>query len=210
MGTLSSEVVDLFLTRINDYRLDTIYTVSGSFVLNTYVESWLLDSIAEFEDMCDQALTYTVSGSAIEGEFTETLTMINKLILSRIMVKYWLQKSINDILQMNLHVTDRDFKTFSAAQNLKAKQDYLNSLKEELSQDLMNYSYHRNDWANWKNQIFDLGFFDQSHFIKEFKEFCGETPKKYFQLQKSVIEQQLMHEFSRLNNEWLCLSSAKE
>lgn len=156
MGTLSSEITDLFLTKISDYRLDTIYSSSGSFVLNTYLEGWLLSSIADFENFCDQSLAYTVSGSSTEGEFAETLTMTNKIMLSRIMVKYWLQKSVNDILQMNLHVTDRDFKTFSASQNLKAKQDYLNSLKEELSQAIMDYAYHRNDWSNWKNQNYDV------------------------------------------------------
>jgi hypothetical protein len=156
MTTPSSEITDLFLTKISDYRLDTIYTASGSFVLNTYVEGWLLDSIADFEDFCDQSLTYTVSGSIVEGQFTETLNMTNKLMLARFMVKYWLQKSVNDILQMNLHVTDRDFKTFSASQNLKAKMDYLNSVKEELSQAIMDYAYHRNDWSNWKNQNYDV------------------------------------------------------
>lgn len=156
MTTPSSEITDLFLAKISDYRLDTIYTASGSFVLNTYVEGWLLDSIADFENFCDQPLTYAVSGSLTEGEFTETLTMTNKLMLSRFMVKYWLQKSINDTLQMQNHVTDRDFKTFSSAQNLSAKQSYLNSLKEELSQAIIDYSYKRNDWSNWKNQIFDL------------------------------------------------------
>jgi hypothetical protein len=156
MTTLSSDINDLFMTRVTDYRLDTIYVASGSFVFNAYLESWLLGAIADFDDYCDQALTYTVSGSATEGYFTEDLTQKNKLILSKIMVKYWLQKTVNDILQMNLHVTDRDFKTFSASQNLKAKQDYLNSLKEELSQEIIDYTYKRNDWSNWKNGLYDV------------------------------------------------------
>ncbi len=155
MTTPSSEITDLFMTRIRDYRLDSIYSTSGSIVFNGTVEPWLLDSISYFEDFCDQSLTYTVtSGSSAEGYFAEDLTMKNKLILSKLMVKSWLQKTINDVLQMQNFVTDRDFKTFSAAQNLKAKMDYLNSLKEELSQDIMDYSYKRNNWSEWNNQIF--------------------------------------------------------
>jgi hypothetical protein len=155
MGTQSSEITDLFLTKISDYRLDIIYNTSGSFVLNNYVEGWLLNAISDFEDYSDQSLAYTVSGSATEGYFSADLNMKNKLMLANFVTKYWLQKSINDLLQMSLHVTDKDFKTFSAAQNLKAKQDYLNSLKEELSQSLIDYTYKRNNWTDWANQIFN-------------------------------------------------------
>jgi hypothetical protein len=154
MGTTSSEITDLFLTRIRDYRLDSIYSTSGSMALNLYTEAWLLDSINDF-DMCQPSLAYTVSGSATEGYFTETLNMETKIILSRLMVKYWLQKTVNDILMMGLHVTDRDFKTFSSAQNLRAKQDYLNSVKEELSQLFVDYAYKYTNFSNWKNQNFD-------------------------------------------------------
>lgn len=155
MTTPSSTITDLFMTKISDYRLDSIYNTSGSLTLNIYVEAWLLNSISEFEDYCDQSLTYVVSGSATEGYFAEDLTMKNQLMLSLLMTKYWLQKSINDTLQMALHVTDKDFRTFSSSQNLKAKQDYFNSLKEEISQAIMDYSYKRNNWADWKNQNFD-------------------------------------------------------
>jgi hypothetical protein len=154
MGTLSSEIFDLFLTSIDDYRLTSIYDSSGSLVLDTYLEPWLLNSINEF-DICNQPLVYTTSGSSTEGYFTETLTIKNKLILSQIMVKYWLQKTISDILQMTNFVQDHDFKTFSAAQNLKAKQDYYVLKKEEISQMLVDYSYKGNDWSKWKLQNFD-------------------------------------------------------
>lgn len=155
MTTPSSTISDLFMTRVKDYRLDTIYTVSGSTTFNEYLEPWILDAVSDFEDFCDQDLTYVVSGSATEGYFVQDLNQKNKLMISKLMTKYWLGKSIRDVLQFNLVVSDRDFKTFSAAQNLKAKQDYYNSLQEELSQDLINYSYKRNDWNNWKNQVFD-------------------------------------------------------
>jgi hypothetical protein len=154
MTTPISDITDLFMARIQDYKLDNIFSTSGSLTLASYSEPWLLDSIGEFEDFCDQSLTYIVCGSATEGYFEQDLNMKNKLILSKFMVKYWLQKEINNSLQMSLHITDRDFKTFSAAQNLKAKQDYLCGLKEELSQDIIDYAYKRNNWDNWANQNF--------------------------------------------------------
>ena len=152
MATVQSEINDLFLTRVNDYRLNTIFVSSAS-SLNTYLEPWLLDSINDF-DICTQDLTYTTTSGSAEGYFAEDLTMQHKLILSQIMVKYWLTKSVQDILQMNNFVTDHDFKTFSAAQNLSAKKDLLNSKKEEISQMLIDYGYKNNNWTDWRNQTF--------------------------------------------------------
>ena len=154
MSTLSSEVNDLFLTRIKDYRIDAIFNNSDALAFNTYLEPWLLDAIDEF-DICDQDLSYAVSTDSVEGYFVETLNMSNKIMLSKLMVKYWMAKTINDILQMQNFVTDKDFKTFSSANNLKAKQEYFESKKEELSQELMDYAYKRNAWTDWKNQVFD-------------------------------------------------------
>jgi hypothetical protein len=155
MGTLSSEVFDLFLMNIEDYRLDIIFSSSGSLVLDQYLEPFLLNSINEFNGICTQSLTYVTSGSASEGYFAETLTLEHQLILSNIMVKYWLAKYINSVLQMGNQIQDRDFKTYSQAQNLKAKQDYYNSKREEISQLINDYSYKYNNFDDWRNQNFN-------------------------------------------------------
>jgi hypothetical protein len=154
MGTTCTEIYDLFLSSIEDYRLDAIFTSSGSFTFGLYLEPWLLNSIVDF-DIANQDLTYTVSGSATEGTFTATLNLENQIILSLIMSKYWLAKTVQNILQMNNSLQDRDFKTFSQAQNLKAKQDLYNSKREEVSQRLAEYGYKYNVWADWKIQNFD-------------------------------------------------------
>ena len=155
MGTSATEVFDLFLALINDWKLDSLYVTSGSAALGVYVEPWLLFSISEFEDICDQSLTYdSTSGSQM---FTETLTQRNINVLSQIMVKFWLQKTVQDILQMNLAIVDHDFKRFSEAQNLREKRELYNVKREEVSQMLQDYAYHRNSWSQWKNQIFSGG-----------------------------------------------------
>ena len=153
MGTYLSEIVDIFMTRVNDYRLNTVYQTSGSFIFTQYIEPWVLDSIIDF-NICTQSLAYTPTSGSVEGYFAEDLTTEHKSILSRLMVKYWMQKTVQDILQMNNSITDHDYKTYSQAQNLKAKQDYLNSLKEEISQMLIDYSYKNNSWSDWRNQLF--------------------------------------------------------
>jgi len=154
MSTQMSDVLDLFMSRVNDYRLNAIFVSSAS-SLNTYLEPWLLDSINDF-DICTQDLTYTTTSGSVEGSFVVDLTMQHKLILSQIMVKYWLQKSVQDILQINNLIQDHDFKTFPAAQNLTAKKDYLNSVKEQISQILIDYGYKNNSWSQWRDQIFAI------------------------------------------------------
>lgn len=153
MATLISDIADLFLTNVNDYRLTAIYTASGSSGLNNFIEPWLLNSIIEF-DVCDQELDYVVTSGSMEGYFPIDLTLENKLIMSQLMVKHWLHKEINDVLQMNNFIQDHDFKTHSAANNLQSKKDYYNTKREELSQKLVDYAYKRNDFTAWGNQIF--------------------------------------------------------
>jgi hypothetical protein len=155
MGTTLSEVADLFLSAISDYKLDAIYTNSGSMVLNTYIEPWLLKGISSFSSACNQPLIYAVVSGSSDGQFTETLTMENQIILSQFMELRWLEKGIQDIRSLNNFIQDRDFKSFSPAQNIKARTDNYNNKKEEISQRLVDYAIDHNIiWSQWRNQIF--------------------------------------------------------
>jgi len=151
MATNSSEIFDLFMLLQSDYRLNTIYISSGSSAFNDYLQPWLLMSIDSFDDICNQSLDYNLTTQ----NFTQTLTQKNKNILAQTMIKFWLQKEVQDVLQMNNLIQDKDFKTFSAAQNLSAKQEAYNAKREEISQLLVDYGYANNDWTNWKLQNFD-------------------------------------------------------
>ena len=150
MATKGSDINDLFLTLIDDYKITTLYQTSGSAVLTTYLESWLLYSINEFKDYCVQELSY----STVSQEFSVDLTQENMLILAQIMVKYWLMKEVQNVNQMSLHIQDHDFKTYSEAENLKEKRNLLNNKKEEISQILIDYGYKNNTWSDWFSQNF--------------------------------------------------------
>jgi hypothetical protein len=150
MATTIDEIADLFLSGVQDYKITTIFTTSGSDAVNTYVEPWLLKSISEFT-VCDQALVYDKTTQS----FSVDLTQRNQNILTQIMEKYWLKKEIQNVLQMNLFIQDKDFKTHSAAQNLKEKTELLVTVQESISQTLMDYSINYTiDWDDWNNQIF--------------------------------------------------------
>lgn len=148
MGTELREIYDLFTMKVTDYRLIDLFTES-ELDFENYLESFLQFAIVDF-GVCNQDLDYNDTTK----EFPVTLTRKNKVILATLMMKHWMQKNVNDITQMNLHVTDRDFKTMSEAMNLREKNIYLNAIKEECSQFLVDYAYEDNDWDNWNNQIF--------------------------------------------------------
>jgi hypothetical protein len=148
MATSLSEIYDLFMQTVTDYRLIDLFNTSQADFEN-YLEAWLISAITDF-NICDQDLTYDDSTKI----FTLTLNVPNKVILARLMMKYWLLKAVNDVTQFNLHVTDRDYKVASEAQNLREKVAYLNIVKEDCSQLLIDYSYRRAEWTDWYSQNF--------------------------------------------------------
>jgi len=149
MATTLDEICDLALTLIDDYRLTALYQTSGSASLNTYLEPWLLMAIDEF-DLCSQTLSYSTTTQT----FTLDLTQQHKNILAQIMTKYWMQKEVQDVNQMRLHLQDRDFKTFAEANNLKEKREFYNTKQEEIDRILQKYGYRNNDWDAWDLQDF--------------------------------------------------------
>jgi len=156
MGTMASEIFDLFMTSISDFKLDTIYSDSGAEGLNNALEPWLLFSIADFDETCTQSLSYTTIENSgwNDGEFDVCLTNKNKVILALIMLRYWLARQVQDVLQMNNYLQDHDFKRYSEANNLRAKTEYLRQTIERLDARLVEYGYDNNSWSNWQNQNF--------------------------------------------------------
>ena len=148
MATQLSEIYDLMMQTVTDYRLIDLFNSSQPDFEN-YLEPWLKYAIVDFA-ICDQSLVFNDTTK----EFGVTLTSTNQVILAMLMMKYWLQKSVNDITQFNLHVTDRDYKVASEAQNLREKSAYLNMVKEDCSQKLIDYGYRRAEWTDWYAQDF--------------------------------------------------------
>jgi len=146
MATPFSTIYDQFMMFVTDYRLNELYNASVS-DFETYLSGFLIPAITDFKN-CNQSLSY---GTSI---FTETLTEENIKILAMLMKKYWLTKEIDDITQMNLHVTDRDFRVYSESQNMREKQNRLILELENLSQSLVDYGYDNTDWSAWLNGEF--------------------------------------------------------
>lgn len=146
MGTPFSTVYDQFSMFVKDYNLISLYNASAT-DFATYLSGFLIPSISDFRN-CNQSLGYA------SQEFTLTLTVENIKILALLMKRYWLKKTINDITQMNLHVTDKDFKMYAEANNLTAKLSLYQSDIEEVSQMLVDYGLDTVDWASWFSGVF--------------------------------------------------------
>lgn len=150
MGSKFSEIFDLFMVQVKDWRLQSLYE-SSTLDFEVYLSGFLMLSIPQFEEVCNQNLAHNEETK----EFTETLTLDNKTILSKLMVEKWLEKEVQDVNQMNLHLQDRDFKVYSESQNLKEKSLHLDKTKEYNSQTMTVYSYSKStDWANWLSGTF--------------------------------------------------------
>ena len=144
-GTKFSEIFDLFMVKIKDWRLQALFDSSVTDFEN-YLTGFLVMAVPNFAPVCVQSLAYN------EGtkEFTLELSLENKVILSQLMVENWLAKEVQDVNQMNLHLMDRDFKIYSEAQNLKEKSLHLDKVKEYNSLAITSYSYlHTINWSNW-------------------------------------------------------------
>jgi len=149
MATTYAEIYDLFLIQIKDWKLVQLYATSPT-DFATYLKGFLILAVPSFSDFCSQSL----ARNDTTVTFTETLTDVNKEILSLLMVEKWLEKEIQDIRQMALHVQDKDFKTYSEAQNLKEKSEYLSMTREKISQKITEQAWLNNNWESWHNGIF--------------------------------------------------------
>ena len=149
MGTALSDVYDLFMMQCTDYRLTDLFATSED-DFETYLEAWLKFAVVDFR-ACTQSVVFNSDTKA----FTATLTSENQVILATLMLKYLMQKNVNDITQMNLHIRDRDFNIYSESQNMKEKRATLNAVKEQCAQLLNDYDFSHNDWSEWNSQIFN-------------------------------------------------------
>ena len=150
MATSLNEIYDLFMQTVTDYRLIDLFNTSVP-DFETYLESWLKFSIFDF-NVCDQSLEYDDTTKTFDVD----LYSYNKIVLAKLMMKYWLKKAVNDVTQFNLHVMDRDYKVASEAANLREKSSYLNIVTEECSQMLIDYGYRKSvDWSSWYNQQYE-------------------------------------------------------
>lgn len=143
MGTSFESVLDRSLTLFKDYRLDNLFSTNPD-AFYEFLRGFLLNSVDMF-DGCLNDLSYTSVEEEIDGEiktvyyFDETLSSKEIYILCLGVMIAWMTNNVNDITQMNLHLSSKDFHSFSEANSLQRKQEVLDKMIENLSKSIVEY-----------------------------------------------------------------------
>lgn len=148
--TLYTDIIDLALVIIDDYELNALYQKDkDKFTL--YMSGFLKLAIGEFI-YCKQDLT---KRDEVGLKFNLILTDEEQRILALLIAQNWFKRKVQDTTQIQNKLLDRDFKQHSEAQNLQAKTQWYNVIREEVDQALNNYGYKHSEWLNkdWKGVL---------------------------------------------------------
>ena len=133
MGTPFSEIIDMAMIGIRDYKLDTIYEDDPT-VFESIMIGFLLKSVPKFTG-CKQSLAYDLTHST----FNSTLDIIEIDILADLVGMTWYTAEVQDVLEFKETLRDSDCNRYSTGQNLKTRQDYLEMMKENYNQHIIDY-----------------------------------------------------------------------
>lgn len=143
-GTSYFDIIEMVLAITKSYEIDGIF--------DQYSTDGLLQLLLPYFKFASGELE--ISDSEINTarddiilRFESDLSDGEQLIFSKYVLIGYLTKDKNDILQMRLHLQDGDFKTYAEANNLNAKTNSLEILKEEVGWNVKKIGYkNTNVW----------------------------------------------------------------
>lgn len=144
VSTSYYDIIELVLSLIKSYEIDGIF--------DRYSEEGLLQLLLPYFKFASGELEISDSGIDTSrddelSQFTNKLSDGEQLIFCKYILIGYLTKDKNDILQMRLHLQDGDFKTYAEANNLTAKSNSLEILKEEVGWNVKKTGYkNTNVW----------------------------------------------------------------
>lgn len=144
LNTTYDEIVELVLALLKSYELDGIYDELGEDHLLQFFIPYFKFASGELE-ILDSGIN-TSRDDNIQC-FDSKLSDGEQLLFSKYILIGYLEKNKNDILQMRLHLQEKDFGTYAEANNLTAKQNALEQLKEEVAWGVKKSEYKKiNVW----------------------------------------------------------------
>lgn len=138
------DIIELVLSLVKSYEIDGIF--------DAYGEDALLQMLLPYFKFASGELEISDSGIDTSRDdelrqFNSVLSDGEQLIFCKYVLIGYLTKDKNDILQMRLHLQDGNFKTFAEANNLNAKTNSLEVLKEEVGWNVKKSEYkNTNVW----------------------------------------------------------------
>lgn len=143
MVTTYSDVYELVLSLISSYKIDDIYMKDGEEGIETFFMPYLKMASGELENSA--GIDISDRDDAMR-QFDSKLSDGRQLIIAKYIMIGYLSKETHDIMQMQLHLQDGDFKTYAEKNNLEGKLNALYMLKEEVGYDVKRSGYNGFNW----------------------------------------------------------------
>lgn len=143
MNTTYSDVYELVLALLSSYKIDDIYIKDGEDGIETFFMPYLRIASGELENK--SGIDLSDRDDELK-QFTSKLSDGRQLIIAKYIMIGYLSKETHDIMQMQLHLQDGDFKTYAEKNNLDGKLNALYMLKEEVGYDVKRSGYNGFNW----------------------------------------------------------------
>lgn len=142
--TKYSEVFEFVLALCKSYKFDKIFKDYGISALEATLLPYMKIAIGQLK--IDKYPKDFSQYDDLSKEFLIELDDADKLVLAKQMLIGYLTSQVFDILQIQPHLQDGDFKTHAESNNLNAKQNALTILKEEANRDVTKTGYNNYLW----------------------------------------------------------------
>lgn len=144
-NTTYSEVIELALHILHDYKLDGVIISEDTATLNKVFAPYIKFAAGELENY---DVDFDISSRDEERyEFDTSLTDGQQLFVAKLVVIGYLTREVNDVMQMKLHLQTGDFKTFAERNNLEGKQNLIDNLREEINYKITKRGYKAYTWG---------------------------------------------------------------
>ena len=144
-NTSFSEIYDLSMVVIRDYKINLLFDPDDLTAFENFMLGYLKRAISKFTN-CEKDIDNTDFSS---DEFDVILSIKEQVILADLVVIEWLSSKILDVTQIQLHLDDASFKHYAESQNLTAKINTREILREVVSQDMTDYGFKNVPWSEW-------------------------------------------------------------
>lgn len=143
----------VYTTLFTDYKLDKLVQFDEQ-AFYDYLGAFLVNSIDMFDGAISD-LSYSEVTETIEKDnqlvevknyvFDNDLSSKEQYILSLGVALGWYKKQLDDVTQFKLHLSNKDFKSYSEQQNLQRRLERLGAMEEELSEEIIKYQLNNID-----------------------------------------------------------------
>lgn len=147
MVTFKNILDRVYTTLFTDYKLDNLIQVDEQ-AFYDFLGGFLINSVDMF-DGCLSDLSYHPVVETVEKDgqlitvtnyvFDNELSSKEIYILSLGVALNWYRKQLDDVTQFRLHLSNKDFKSYSEQQNLQRRLERLGAMEENLSEEIQQY-----------------------------------------------------------------------